>query len=535
MSSSTVNENTKPASSTEHHGNIIKSQSFNSSKFHKERLIEILSNIDEQIPYSDNEESGDSDKSSSDEDAIFSKQSTNVPPEAMEVKKLAATNLKELANNVARLALQATSKPRVSLPVQATKKNQPYRPFIPCFLIHKKTAPKSCYETLESIGEGGYGCVDLVRTTAGNDFYKDSKKFGRPPVGTLLSHDAYKCTSQSSVNTNMFSVRGMYALKSMLVDRIPDVKVYKDIFACSEIEFIFNVPYHPNLLRVYEVFTYSKQVKAKTITSLHITTELMMFNMSDILEKYKRKGLQVPPKEIRSILRQVLSGLSHVHRQGYVHRDIKPDNILLTPTKYYHSSSASSSSSYTAADEETYVAKIADYGLSMHIKQDVNKYGYAGTFPYMAPELIFSQPHGRAVDIWAFGCMALEIVLGHVVFTDCENDNKRIISKMIELLGSPIVPLKNDAGFEDVKDHVPCFGYWEKARALFNERGLQTKTRVNYTIDQDRERFMCTIQNENTKLELEGYFEVIRKCLMWDPRKRATAEQLLEMPFFAKV
>jgi eukaryotic-like serine/threonine-protein kinase len=79
-------------------------------------------------------------------------------------------------------------------------------------------------------------------------------------------------------------------------------------------------------------------------------------------------------EEAGSIMQNLLTGLSHVHDSGYIHRDMKPENIMLTPIK---------------VDTSELKATLVDFGLSMKQKlsnQRVAEGEKVGTILYMAPE-----------------------------------------------------------------------------------------------------------------------------------------------------
>lgn len=101
--------------------------------------------------------------------------------------------------------------------------------------------------------------------------------------------------------------------------------------------------------------------------------------------------------EVRTYTKSVLMGLSCIHRKGFAHCDIKPDNILLVDDGPGMS-----------------VAKIGDFGLAKRVrkssKQRRRKRGSRGTLAYMAPESILFGEYGCGVDVWGLGCTVVEML-----------------------------------------------------------------------------------------------------------------------------
>ncbi|KAK1370544.1 Protein kinase domain-containing protein [Heracleum sosnowskyi] len=112
----------------------------------------------------------------------------------------------------------------------------------------------------------------------------------------------------------------------------------------------------------------------------------------------------------------LLKGLSHVRKKGYVHCDIKPDNILIfdnIPKKY--------------KGAVKYNLKIADFGLtkkagerSYRVVGSENK--HRGTLLYGSPESVVFGVHEAQMDIWALGCTVLEMIFGNGGLWSCSYD-----------------------------------------------------------------------------------------------------------------
>lgn len=108
--------------------------------------------------------------------------------------------------------------------------------------------------------------------------------------------------------------------------------------------------------------------------------------------------------------RQVVCGLSYLHDNGIIHRDIKGANVLVTVDG---------------------VAKLADFG-SAQLITEVS--GQLGTPYWMAPEVVRNEPsQGSAVDIWAVGCLVLELMTGKFPFYHVGDDSFAVLSYVASL------------------------------------------------------------------------------------------------------
>ena len=102
---------------------------------------------------------------------------------------------------------------------------------------------------------------------------------------------------------------------------------------------------------------------------------------------------------VHSFLQQILAGLEYLHSHNILHRDIKGANILVN---------------------EQGICKISDFGISKKAHQNRQAYdrhtrtsrSVKGTLYWMAPELVRSEGHSAKVDVWALGCVTIEMWSG---------------------------------------------------------------------------------------------------------------------------
>ncbi|KAL6986582.1 G protein-coupled receptor kinase 6 [Sarracenia purpurea var. burkii] len=101
---------------------------------------------------------------------------------------------------------------------------------------------------------------------------------------------------------------------------------------------------------------------------------------------------------------EVLCGLEHLHLQGIVYRDCKPENILL--------------------DDLGHV-RISDLGLAIEINEGDTVRGRVGTVGYMAPEVIDNEKYTFSPDWFSFGCLLYEMIEGQAPFRARKEKVKR--------------------------------------------------------------------------------------------------------------
>jgi eukaryotic-like serine/threonine-protein kinase len=116
------------------------------------------------------------------------------------------------------------------------------------------------------------------------------------------------------------------------------------------------------------------------------------------------RGGELPVREALRVLRDVAAALAYAHEHGVVHRDIKPDNVLLSGGE----------------------ALVTDFGVAKALSASatggasgLTSLGVAlGTPAYMAPEQAAADPHvDHRADVYAFGCLAYEVLTGQAPFT----------------------------------------------------------------------------------------------------------------------
>lgn len=117
-------------------------------------------------------------------------------------------------------------------------------------------------------------------------------------------------------------------------------------------------------------------------------------------------GRPLAEAEVLNLGKQLASGLEHAHRQGVIHRDLKPGNLRVTPDGHL---------------------KILDFGLAFLLQAEnlptatlpvTESFDNAGTLPYMPPEQIKGHKPDARADVWSAGAVLYEMATGKCPFGD---------------------------------------------------------------------------------------------------------------------
>ncbi|KAL2479012.1 mitogen-activated protein kinase kinase kinase 21 [Forsythia ovata] len=142
--------------------------------------------------------------------------------------------------------------------------------------------------------------------------------------------------------------------------------------------------------------------------------------LADRIKKFG--GNSLPDFEVKVYARCILRGLNHIHGIGYVHCDLKPDNILLV-------------SNARSGRIIEFRAKIGDFGLAKRRtkqskKRKLESY-WRGTPMYLSPEAVVDHVQEAPCDIWALGCIVLEMLTGKPPWEEEEKLNADDILRKI--------------------------------------------------------------------------------------------------------
>ena len=230
------------------------------------------------------------------------------------------------------------------------------------------------------------------------------------------------------------------------------------------------------------------RIKEHFVFRNHICIVLEMLGQS-LYDYQKSMGFKAMDiKVVRTIAKQVLEGLSFVHSHGYVHCDMKPENILLVPGS-------------------TTTVKLADFGSACKI--GAKHFDYIQSRFYRAPEVLLGIDYGPPMDMWSLAIILVELLTGNPMFNGAsENDQ---LWKYMEVFG---VPQKSVIEQGRRKDK-----FFDEKGSPLPVRGLK-KAVSNVTLQ--------TITHSHDV----RFLDFLKKCFEWDQVKRMTAAAALIHKWF---
>ncbi|KRX09884.1 Protein kinase-like domain [Pseudocohnilembus persalinus] len=229
------------------------------------------------------------------------------------------------------------------------------------------------YKICKNIGEGAYAKVKLVYCEKDDEFYA-FKKFNK-----FILQKKQKIVKQEN---------GDIIYKSLWDNVLQEIKIHKTLN-------------HENILKLHEIIHNEENGKVFLLLEYAYNGELLSWD-----EKIQKFKYNDPRKNNDyNFIQQIMRGTILVHSQNIVHRDIKPQNILVD-----------------AGD----VAKICDFGTSQKLDYPDQKIkGSEGTYNFMAPESLKDNKQngfdGKLADIYSLGVTFYCMIYQKLPFEEIQN------------------------------------------------------------------------------------------------------------------
>lgn len=230
---------------------------------------------------------------------------------------------------------------------------------------------------------------------------------------------------------------------------------------------------HPNIVKLLDVLC--------SPSRLELIYELVD---TDLKKFMKCVNFRLSPKNIRNLQFQLCRGIDFCHTRRVLHRDIKPQNLLI--------------------NRSSRLLKIADFGLARACILPLPQYTRdVATIWYRAPELLLgSSLYSIPVDLWAVWCVLGEMATGAPLFPG--DSEIGTIFKVFQKLGTPTAD--QWPGVVNLPCFKPNFPKWQSRR-------------------------WTNIRNISAQVGPHG-IDLLENGMVYDPSKRITARRALTHPYF---
>eukprot|EP00931_Biecheleriopsis_adriatica_P039178 TRINITY_DN22416_c0_g1_i2.p1 TRINITY_DN22416_c0_g1~~TRINITY_DN22416_c0_g1_i2.p1 ORF type:complete len:702 (+),score=160.23 TRINITY_DN22416_c0_g1_i2:85-2190(+) len=246
--------------------------------------------------------------------------------------------------------------------------------------------------------------TEVVDVTGGSDEEQDlvEVKAGAPPVlfhgyrrGRELGRGA---SGQVFVCHKKGTEGGGFAVKAVDLRRLhlqPNAEREEKKLS-REVEILKRLPPHPNIVQLIDTFEEGDWF-------LLILELVGGGDLYTVLTNREPPRLQ--EREAAFVLAQLAEGLSFLHSQGIIHRDMKLENVLVAGER-------------RERPLVLYTVKITDFGLSKVVGAGFSEArSTVGTRPYTAPEVLREDSHDFSSDLWCLGVLLFVLLAGHFPFS----------------------------------------------------------------------------------------------------------------------
>ncbi|TKR94335.1 hypothetical protein L596_008629 [Steinernema carpocapsae] len=156
---------------------------------------------------------------------------------------------------------------------------------------------------------------------------------------------------------------------------------------------------HRNITRIHDVF--AARNRRENDMCMNIIYEKCDWDLYDFLKAIPRDMSHV---QCKHFARQLFEGLDYLHSNAVIHRDLKPQNILIN---------------------RDHTLKIADFGLARGYSMHASFTTVVVTLWYRSPELLLQCKYNTAIDIWSAGCILVEMYTRKALFP-CQTEAQQL-------------------------------------------------------------------------------------------------------------
>lgn len=243
---------------------------------------------------------------------------------------------------------------------------------------------------------------------------------------------------------------------------------------------------HPQIIQCYDAFTRNTESSIEYCLSIEYADESLRQFLRHRTCHYTTA---------KSIIRQICLGLSFIHSLGFIHSDLKPDNIVVI-----HKNS------------DIFRIKLIDFGCVRKISQipilypgdSPDSFVYFTTRWFRSPEVILGHTNyvGSAIDIWAVGCIAFQLITRKYLF--CGMNHEDMLSWFELFLGR----IPSEVLERNVITYESYFTYHDSDDILYIDPQISKQLRDYYDGELLQNRLMLTnnyVQDEHDLEDIPRY------------------------------
>ena len=209
---------------------------------------------------------------------------------------------------------------------------------------------------------------------------------------------------------------------------------------------------HPNIVRLFQ---YGVHQGDPYMVMEHVADGL---TLKEETRRRARRGERFTPHEAHRILRQVADALQAAHSRHIVHRDVKPDNVMIQ-----------------SVPGHDHLVRILDFGLAKFIAEHTENSMAIGTPYYMAPEQLARREIGPWTDVYALGVMAFQLLTGRRPFEGA--DSRAVVAQKMDPAYDPAVRL------HDLAYPEPLLSLFRRSLAVSPARRFRTADAFRAALD----------------------------------------------------
>lgn len=239
---------------------------------------------------------------------------------------------------------------------------------------------------------------------------------------------------------------------------------------------------------------------------LCVVFEDMELNLREVLGKYGQ-GVGLSLAAVRSFAKQLMLALSLLKKAGYLHCDLKPDNILVS--------------------KDLRKIKLADFGSVLTCGEVIGTDVLVARY-YRPPEVVLGATLDYAVDMWSAGCTLYELYTGTVLFPGASNGE--LLRLIMELKGPIPKRIRNKGSFSSRYFDTLSFAY-----AILDESTGENKL-ISIPLTELKQlksisALIASKSESGLESELKSFASFLEETLHIDPALRLSPEAALEHPF----